>query len=185
MSHIHINFEHVNYSYEKSVPILQDITFTAHENDSIGLIGANGVGKSTLLRLLVGLNLDYEGSIRVEEMPVVKEMLPKVREKIGYVFQDSDSQLFMSTVFEDVAFAPRNYGLPEEGGGKTCKPCTETDSHRASAGQTNLQNVGRRKKDGIDRDDSRYDTGYYPDGRAIDCTRSQKPQITDPHSERF
>ena len=114
MSHIHINFEHVNYSYEKSVPILQDITFTAHENDSIGLIGANGVGKSTLLRLLVGLNLDYEGSIRVEEMPVVKEMLPKVREKIGYVFQDSDSQLFMSTVFEYVAFAPRNYGLPEE-----------------------------------------------------------------------
>ena len=53
MSHIHINFEHVNYSYEKSVPILQGITFTAHENDSIGLIGANGVGKSTLLRLLV------------------------------------------------------------------------------------------------------------------------------------
>ena len=82
MSHIHINFEHVNYSYEKSVTILQDITFTAHENDSIGLIGANGVGKSTLLKLLVGLNLDYEGSIRVEEMPVVKEMLPKVREKI-------------------------------------------------------------------------------------------------------
>ena len=37
MSHIHINFEHVNYSYEKTVPILQDITFTAHENDSIGL----------------------------------------------------------------------------------------------------------------------------------------------------
>ena len=55
MSHIHINFEHVNYSYEKTVPILQDITFTAHENDSIGLIGANGVGKSTLLKLLVGL----------------------------------------------------------------------------------------------------------------------------------
>ena len=111
MSHIHINFEHVNYSYEKTVPILQDITFTAHENDSIGLIGANGVGKSTLLKLLVGLNPDYEGSIRVEEMPVVKEMLPKVREKIG--FQDSDSQLFMSTVFADVAFAPRNYGLLE------------------------------------------------------------------------
>ena len=113
MSHIHINFEHVNYSYEKTVPILEDIRFTAHENDSIGLIGANGVGKSTLLKLLVGLNPDYEGSIRVEEMPVVKEMLPKVREKIGYVFQDSDSQLFMSTVFADVAFAPRNYGLPE------------------------------------------------------------------------
>lgn len=113
MSHIHINLEHVSYSYEKSVPILKDISFVAHENDSIGLIGANGVGKSTLLKLLVGLNTDYEGSIRVEEMPVVKEMLPKIREKIGYVFQDSDSQLFMSTVYDDVAFAPRNYGLSE------------------------------------------------------------------------
>ena len=79
MSHIHINFEHVNYSYEKSVPILQDITFTAHENDSIGLIGANGVGKSTLLKLLVGLNLDYEGSIRVEEMPVVRDASQSAR----------------------------------------------------------------------------------------------------------
>ena len=55
MSHIHINFEHVNYSYEKTVPILQDITFTAHENDSNGDIGANGVGKSTLLKAAMGL----------------------------------------------------------------------------------------------------------------------------------
>ena len=114
MSHIHIAFNHVNFSYEKSAPILQDITFTAHEHDSIGLIGANGVGKSTLLKLLVGLNLNYEGSIRIEEIPVAKETLPKIREKIGYVFQDSDSQLFMPRVFDDVAFAPRNYGLPEE-----------------------------------------------------------------------
>ena len=114
MSHIHLNFEHVNYSYEQGHDILKDITFTAHENDSIGLIGANGVGKSTLLKLLVGLNLNYEGSIHVEEIPVKKEMLPKIREKIGYVFQDSDSQLFMSTAYEDVAFAPRNYGLPAD-----------------------------------------------------------------------
>lgn len=114
MSHIHMDLEHVNYSYEKSIPVLKDITFSAYENESIGIIGANGVGKSTLLKLMVGLYLDYEGSIRVEEMPVIKEMLPKIREKIGYVFQDSDSQLFMSTVYEDVAFAPRNYGLSED-----------------------------------------------------------------------
>lgn len=42
-----------------------------------------------------------------------KRTLPIIREKIGYVFQDSDSQLFMSTAYEDIAFAPRNYGLPE------------------------------------------------------------------------
>lgn len=98
MSHIHINFEHVNYSYEKSVPILQDITFTAHENDSIGLIGANGVGKSTLLRLLVGLNLDYEGDIRVEEMPVVKRCFPKCAKKSA-----------MSSRIPTVSFSCRRY----------------------------------------------------------------------------
>ncbi len=114
MSHIHISLEHVNYSYDASNPVLKDITFTAHEHDAIGLIGANGIGKSTLLKLLVGLNLDYKGSIRVEDIPVEKNTLPVIREKIGYVFQDSDSQLFMSTVKDDIAFAPRNYGLSEE-----------------------------------------------------------------------
>lgn len=72
MSHIHINLEHVNYSYDASHPVLKDITFTAHEHEAVGLIGANGVGKSTLLKLLVGLNLNYEGSIRVEDIPVEK-----------------------------------------------------------------------------------------------------------------
>ncbi|MCI9075266.1 MAG: ABC transporter ATP-binding protein [Dorea sp.] len=114
MSHIHINLEHVNYSYDASHPVLKDITFTAHEHEAVGLIGANGVGKSTLLKLLVGLNLNYEGSIRVEDIPVEKNTLPVIREKIGYVFQDSDSQLFLSTVKDDVAFAPRNYGLSED-----------------------------------------------------------------------
>lgn len=114
MSHIKVELEGVSFGYEKGKNILENITFTATEQESIGLIGANGAGKSTLLKLLVGLKTGYEGSIRVEEIPVQKEMLAKVREKIGYVFQDSDSQLFMSTAYEDIAFAPRNYGLPEE-----------------------------------------------------------------------
>lgn len=114
MSHIHINIEHVSFSYERKEPVLQDISFFAGEQESIGIIGANGVGKSTLLKLLVGLNLNFEGSIRVEEIPLEKGTLGKIREKIGYVFQDADSQLFMPNVYEDVAFAPRNYGLPEE-----------------------------------------------------------------------
>lgn len=114
MSHIHMDVEHLSFAYEKNTPILKDITFHAHENDAIGIVGANGAGKSTLLKLLVGLDMRFEGSIRVEEIPLSNETLVKVREKIGYVFQDSDAQLFMTTVEEDVAFAPRNYGLPED-----------------------------------------------------------------------
>ncbi len=113
MSHIHIDVENLSFQFEQNREILKGITFSAGENESIGLVGANGVGKSTLLKLLVGLYLDFTGSIRVEEIPVEKSTLRKIREKIGYVFQDSDSQLFMSTAYEDIAFAPRNYGLPE------------------------------------------------------------------------
>ena len=113
MSHIHIDVEHVSFGYEKNKEVLKDICFHGGETDYMGVVGANGVGKSTFLKLMVGLDLGFSGTIRVEEIPVQRETLPRIREKIGYVFQDSDSQLFMSTAFEDIAFAPRNYGLPE------------------------------------------------------------------------
>ena len=114
MSHIRIDVEQVSFSYETGREVLKDITFHATERESIGLIGANGVGKSTLLKMLVGLNLQFTGSIRIEDVPVEQRTLSQIRSRIGYVFQDSDSQLFMNTVYEDIAFAPRNYGLPEQ-----------------------------------------------------------------------
>lgn len=113
MSHIHIDVENVSFGYEKGTEILSHISLHAEESDSIGLIGANGVGKSTFLKLLVGLYLNFDGSIRIEDISVEKSALSLIRSRIGYVFQDSDSQLFMNTVYEDVAFAPRNYGLQE------------------------------------------------------------------------
>lgn len=113
MSEVRIDVENVSFSYEKRMDILKDITFHASGQQSIGLIGANGVGKSTLLKLLVGLQLPTSGEIRISDTPIEKKTLPQIRKQIGYVFQDSDSQLFLSTAYEDIAFAPRNYGLPE------------------------------------------------------------------------
>lgn len=114
MSHIRIDLEQVSFGYEKEQTILKNISFSVKEHETVGLIGANGAGKSTLLKLIVGLYLNFSGPIRVEDIPVEKRTLSKIRERIGYVFQDSESQLFMPTVYEDVAFAPRNYGLSEE-----------------------------------------------------------------------
>lgn len=114
MSHIHISVSDVTFGYGNNKPILNSISFEAGETESIGLIGANGVGKSSLLKLLVGLNLEYQGEIHVENIPVEKKMLHLVREKIGFVFQDSENQLFTSNVYDDVAFAPRNYGFSEK-----------------------------------------------------------------------
>ena len=79
MSHIHMEVENVSFSYEKQNPILKNISFTASEHDSIGIIGANGVGKSTLLKLLVGLHLNFEVSIRVEDIPLKKATMAKIR----------------------------------------------------------------------------------------------------------
>ena len=94
--------------------ILKGLTFSLQKGERVGLVGANGAGKSTLLRLLVGLHLPYEGSLTIKGLPLEKKNLPAIRKSIGYVFQDSDSQLFMNRVEEDVSFGPRNYGYCEE-----------------------------------------------------------------------
>jgi len=114
MSHIHVDIENLGFCYEKDKPILKDLNLHFKEGESIGIIGANGVGKSTLLKLLVGLDLEFDGEIRIVEIPVEKNTLPKIRERVGYVFQDSENQLFTSKVYDDVAFAPRNYGFSKE-----------------------------------------------------------------------
>lgn len=109
-----IKVDNLAFTYKNSCSskyILDNINFSAQGNESIGIIGANGVGKSTLLKLLVGLNLDYDGSILINNLKVKKDNLSKIRKSIGYVFQDSESQLFMSTVYDDVSFAPKNYGF--------------------------------------------------------------------------
>lgn len=102
--------KHLTFSYGGHREVLTDLSFSVSGEESVGLIGANGVGKSTMLKLLVGLLSGYDGALEVNQLNVEKKNLAAIREKTGYVFQDSDSQLFMSTVYEDVAFAPRNYG---------------------------------------------------------------------------
>ena len=114
MSQMKIDVQHLNFSYDGKREVLSDISFQAAEGESIGIIGANGAGKSTLLKILVGLELTFSGDVRIDGLPLTKEHLSEIRGKTGYVFQDSDSQLFMTTVGEDVAFAPRNYGMTPE-----------------------------------------------------------------------
>lgn len=102
-----------SFAYEKSRPVIQNLAFQVNKGEAVGLIGANGIGKSTILKMLVGL-LDHEGSIRMFGMEVCRENLSEIRRRTGYVFQDSDSQLFMPAVYDDLAFAPRNYGMERD-----------------------------------------------------------------------
>ena len=108
-----IDFQNVSFAYEKGDPVIDGISFTIPSGESVGLIGANGAGKSTVMKLLLGL-LQGEGTIRVGGTPVIKENLAKIRARLGFVMQNSDNQMFMPTVYEDMIFAPLNYGLSRE-----------------------------------------------------------------------
>lgn len=109
-----LNIENLEYAYESHEKVIKGISLKAYSGESIGLIGANGIGKSTLLKLLVGLNSGYTGKLEVAHHEMNKKNLNHIREHIGYVFQDSDAQLFMTTVGEDIAVGPRNYGMSEK-----------------------------------------------------------------------
>lgn len=109
-----IEVKNVSFAYHKDRYVLKNINFTLPEEGAVGIIGANGAGKSTLMKILVGLLEGYEGEVLVGGKEVCPKNYPEIREKLGYVFQDSESQLFLSTVYEDVAFGPRNYGYSRE-----------------------------------------------------------------------
>ena len=108
-----IEFQHVSFSYEKDRPVIEDLSFRIERGESVGLIGANGAGKSTVMKLLLGL-IAGEGKIFVDGIEVNKASLSSVRRRLGFVLQNSDNQMFMPTVYEDMIFAPLNYGLSRE-----------------------------------------------------------------------
>ena len=104
----------LRFSYPDGYAAIKNISFTVHHGESVGIIGANGAGKSTLLLLLMGVMFPDDGEVLVGDVRVTKKTLPLVRQRLGMVFQDPDDQLFMTTVYDDVAFGPRNYKLDEK-----------------------------------------------------------------------
>ncbi len=92
---------------------LNGITFTIEERSKIALLGENGSGKTTLLLHLNGLHVPTSGEVTILGKAVDKANIDWVRTKVGMIFQNPDDQLFAPTVFQDVAFGPRNLGLDE------------------------------------------------------------------------
>lgn len=108
-----IEFQNVSFSYDSGHPVVENLSFSIRKGETVGLIGANGAGKSTIMKLLLGL-VTGEGRITVDGLTLNKQNIPAIRKKIGFVLQDSDNQMFMPTVYEDMIFGPRNYGLSKE-----------------------------------------------------------------------
>jgi cobalt/nickel transport system ATP-binding protein len=114
MSHHKIEVKDLKYTYPDGYNAVNNVSFSIFHGESVGIIGENGAGKSTLMMLLTGIIFPENGVVLVGDVHVTKKTLPMIRQRLGMVFQDSDDQLFMTTVYDDVAFGPRNYKLDED-----------------------------------------------------------------------
>ena len=109
-----LTFKDVYYSYDKANNVLKGINLNIDKGEKVALLGLNGAGKSTLMLLCNGLLLPSRGDVMVNEISTKSKEIGEIRKTVGIVFQNSDDQLFMHTVREDVAFGPRNMNLSEE-----------------------------------------------------------------------
>ncbi|GAB4306428.1 MAG: ATP-binding cassette domain-containing protein [Promethearchaeota archaeon] len=103
--------EHLSFAYRPGRPVLRDVSFRVDRGEAVAVLGANGSGKSTLLLCLLHLVRKFSGNVEVLGVKVTKESAPNVRKRVGLLFQDSNDQLFLPLVTDELAFGPYNLGL--------------------------------------------------------------------------
>jgi len=126
MSHHLVDFRNVSFSYPDGTQALRDISFRITHGESVGIVGANGAGKSTILMQMNGFLLPASGTITIGDHQLTKNTRQEIRKKVGVVFQNPDDQLFMPTVFEDVAFGPVNLGMEPDAVERRVQEAMET-----------------------------------------------------------
>jgi cobalt/nickel transport system ATP-binding protein len=112
--------EDASYAYLERFPALHEVSVAVHRGEKVALVGANGCGKSTLLKVLDGLVFPDRGRYTAFDADITEEHLEDeqfsqgFRSRIGFVFQNSDAQVFSPTVREEIAFGPLNMGLSRD-----------------------------------------------------------------------
>lgn len=113
MSHHIVEFKDVFFRYPDGTQALREVNFRIVHGEAVGVVGANGAGKSTLLQHMNGYLMPTAGTVTIGDLALTKKTRREIRRKVGVVFQNPDDQLFMPTVFDDVAFGPLNLGMDE------------------------------------------------------------------------
>ncbi len=106
--------EGVSFGYVPEQEVLHDIHFAVHPGDVIAILGPNGAGKTTLVRHLIGLEKPRSGRVLVEGRDTRDMSVAQIAHTVGFVFQNPSHMLFAPTVWEELAFGPRNLGFDEE-----------------------------------------------------------------------
>ena len=114
MVHCAVEMQNVVYRYPDGHIALEEIDFQVGLHERAVILGGNGAGKSTLLSVMCGILEASQGSIKILNRELTSKNVHELRASIGLVFQEPDNQLFMPTLWEDIAFGPLNMGLSED-----------------------------------------------------------------------
>jgi cobalt/nickel transport system ATP-binding protein len=115
-----ISLKNIDYSYYGKIPALKNINLSIKKGEMFSIIGLNGCGKSTLLHIINALIFPDSGDVLLEGNPVTEKLLrgtsfgTRFRQRMGYIFQNPDIQLFCPTVFDELLFGPLQLNLPIE-----------------------------------------------------------------------
>lgn len=115
-----ISLKNIDYSYYGKIPALKNINLSIKKGEMFSIIGLNGCGKSTLLHIINALVFPDSGDVLFDGNPVTEKSLRdnsfclQFRQRMGYIFQNSDIQLFCPTVFDELLFGPLQLNLPIE-----------------------------------------------------------------------
>ncbi|MGH8959135.1 MAG: energy-coupling factor ABC transporter ATP-binding protein [Acidimicrobiia bacterium] len=104
----------LSFSYPDGTEVLQGVNISIEAGERVGLLGPNGAGKTTFALHLNGILRGEKGTISLGGTQLSDQTVREIRRRVGLVFQDPDDQLFMPTVFADVAFGPANFGFPAD-----------------------------------------------------------------------
>lgn len=110
-----LTFDQVHYYYKKGQPVVENVSFTIDAGEFVAIVGANGCGKSTVAKLMDGLLLPRQGTVKFKSLDTAKPAdLVKIHQQIGFVFQNPEDQFITTTVMDEVLFGLENIRVPRE-----------------------------------------------------------------------
>ena len=109
-----VKIEQLGFSYPDGTSALANVSIAINQGERVGIVGSNGAGKSTLVNHLNGYFLTQKGSIHINGIPLSKKTQEEIRRHVGVVFQNPDDQLFMTRLYDDIAFGPKNLGMTQD-----------------------------------------------------------------------
>ena len=109
-----IEIKNASFRYPNGFVALENINLTIHEGEKVAIVGQNGAGKTTCVKMMNGLNRPFEGEVLVDGVNTKDVTVATTARKVGYVFQNPDEQIFNSTARSEIEFMPRYYKLDEK-----------------------------------------------------------------------